>query len=130
MCDGVISGCDGAPSLITPSPCRTSMRKTRHNLRLNMQHRIARTETQGKHHTDTRLTIQHERQDNNKSTAIRITESINFWDITPCSPLSVNRCFGGTYRLHLEGQEISSARTSKQVGGEQNDCHLLASWFL
>jgi hypothetical protein len=27
-----------------------------------------------------------------------IIKSINFWDITPCSPLSVNRRFGGTYR--------------------------------
>jgi hypothetical protein len=26
-----------------------------------------------------------------------------FWDITPCSWLSVNRCFGGIYRLHLQG---------------------------
>jgi hypothetical protein len=24
-----------------------------------------------------------------------------FWDITPCSPLKVNRCFGGTLRLYL-----------------------------
>jgi hypothetical protein len=28
-----------------------------------------------------------------------------FWDITPCRPLSVNRCSGGTYRLHLQGVE-------------------------
>jgi hypothetical protein len=28
-----------------------------------------------------------------------------FWDITPCSPLSVNRRFGGTYRLHLQGRK-------------------------
>jgi hypothetical protein len=25
-----------------------------------------------------------------------------FWDITPCSPSSLNRRFGGTYRLHLQ----------------------------
>jgi hypothetical protein len=31
-------------------------------------------------------------------------KSIIFWDMTPCSPLSVNRRFGGTYRLHLQGQ--------------------------
>jgi hypothetical protein len=30
-----------------------------------------------------------------------IMKSIIFWDISPCSPLSVNRRFGGTYRLHL-----------------------------
>jgi hypothetical protein len=28
-------------------------------------------------------------------------KSFIFWDITPCSPLSDNRLFGGTYRLHL-----------------------------
>jgi hypothetical protein len=39
-----------------------------------------------------------------------ITKSANFWDITPCSPSSVNRRFGGTYRLHLQGQRISLAR--------------------
>jgi hypothetical protein len=27
------------------------------------------------------------------------------WDIMPCSPLSVNRRFGGTYRLHLQGRK-------------------------
>jgi hypothetical protein len=29
--------------------------------------------------------------------------SMIFRDITPCSPLKVNRCVGGTYRLHLQG---------------------------
>jgi hypothetical protein len=31
-------------------------------------------------------------------------KSIIFWDMTPCSPLSANRRFGGTYRLHLQGR--------------------------
>jgi hypothetical protein len=31
-----------------------------------------------------------------------VMKSKTFWDITPCSPLSVNRRFGGTYRLHLQ----------------------------
>jgi hypothetical protein len=34
-----------------------------------------------------------------------VMKSIIFWDITPCSPLSVNRRFGGTYRLHLQGRK-------------------------
>jgi hypothetical protein len=38
-----------------------------------------------------------------------------FWDMTPCSPLKINRHFGGTYHLHLQG---SSA------------CHLLSPWLL
>jgi hypothetical protein len=29
-----------------------------------------------------------------------------FWDITPCSPLIVNRRFGGLYRFHLQGRKI------------------------
>jgi hypothetical protein len=30
-----------------------------------------------------------------------VMKSIIFWDMTPCSPSSFNRGFGGTYRLHL-----------------------------
>jgi hypothetical protein len=33
-----------------------------------------------------------------------VMKSIIFWDMTPCSPLSVNRRFGGTYRLRLQGR--------------------------
>jgi hypothetical protein len=36
-----------------------------------------------------------------------------FWDITPCSPLNVNRRFGGTYRLQLQGQRISLERKQR-----------------
>jgi hypothetical protein len=36
-----------------------------------------------------------------------VKKSIIFWDITQCSPLSVNRLFGETYRLHLQGRKIS-----------------------
>jgi hypothetical protein len=32
-----------------------------------------------------------------------VMKSIIFWDMTPCSPLSVSQRFGGTYRLHLLG---------------------------
>jgi hypothetical protein len=45
-------------------------------------------------------------------------KSIIFWDVTPCSLLSCNRRFGGTYRLHLQGRRISSA------------CHLLSRLVL
>jgi hypothetical protein len=30
-----------------------------------------------------------------------VVKSTIFWDIMLCIPLSVNRRFGGTYRLHL-----------------------------
>jgi hypothetical protein len=46
-----------------------------------------------------------------------VMKSIIFWDMTPCSPLSVNRRFGGTYRLHLQGRrnKFSKKPASKQV---------------
>jgi hypothetical protein len=28
------------------------------------------------------------------------------WDITPCSPLKVNRLFGGTHHFHLKDRKI------------------------
>jgi hypothetical protein len=34
-----------------------------------------------------------------------VMKSIIFWDVTPCSLLSCNRRFGGTYRLHLQGRK-------------------------
>jgi hypothetical protein len=33
-----------------------------------------------------------------------------FWDITPCSPLKVNRRFEGTYRLHLHGRKKKASK--------------------
>jgi hypothetical protein len=46
-----------------------------------------------------------------------VIKIIIFWDITPCIPLNVDRRFGGTYRLHLQGRsnEFSNKRASKQV---------------
>jgi hypothetical protein len=41
-------------------------------------------------------------------TAVVMNNTV-FWDVTPCSPLKVNRRFGGTYRLLLQGR-ISRAR--------------------
>jgi hypothetical protein len=34
-----------------------------------------------------------------------VMKSSVFWDITPCSPLQVNRSFGRTYRLNLQGRK-------------------------
>jgi hypothetical protein len=48
-------------------------------------------------------------------------KSIIFWDMTLYSPLSFNRRFGGTYRLHLQGRRN---RFSKPA-----TCHLFARWF-
>jgi hypothetical protein len=35
-----------------------------------------------------------------------------FWDITPCSPLKVNRRFGGRFLLHLQGRKWENPETS------------------
>jgi hypothetical protein len=41
-------------------------------------------------------------------------KSTIIWDITPCRPLSVNRCFGEIYRLRLQGRKISWARNQRE----------------
>jgi hypothetical protein len=53
-----------------------------------------------------------------------------FWDIMPCSSLSVNRCFGGTYHLHLQGRgdkfskKPASKQASKQASKHGGDMFL------
>jgi hypothetical protein len=54
-----------------------------------------------------------------------VIKSTTFWDITPCSPLKANQCFGGTYRLHLQG---TIRREIYQRG--KAACHLLSYWYL
>jgi hypothetical protein len=44
-------------------------------------------------------------------------ESYNFWDITPCNLLKVNRCFGGKCKLHFLGQIISHVRVKQITSG-------------
>jgi hypothetical protein len=46
-------------------------------------------------------------------TTPRLRSSV-FWDITQCSRLKVNRRFGGTCRLHLQGWRISRARNQRE----------------
>jgi hypothetical protein len=49
-----------------------------------------------------------------------VIKSSIFLDMTPCSPLKVNRRFWWTWRFHLQGRRISSGSA----------CHLLSRWFL
>jgi hypothetical protein len=56
-----------------------------------------------------------------------VMKTTNFWDITPCSPLKVNRRFGRTYSLHLQCRRISQARYQRE---SSSDCHLISSWYL
>jgi hypothetical protein len=39
-------------------------------------------------------------------TAVVMKSSI-FWDITTCGQLEVSRRFGGTYRFHLQGENLT-----------------------
>jgi hypothetical protein len=43
-------------------------------------------------------------------TAVTIQNAI-FWDVAPCRSC-VNRRFGGTYRLHIQGRKIRERGTS------------------
>jgi hypothetical protein len=52
-------------------------------------------------------------------TAVVMKSSL-FWDITPFSPLKVNRRSGETRRLHLQGRRISQARTRIKAGGKES----------
>jgi hypothetical protein len=55
-------------------------------------------------------------------------KSIIFWDMTPCSPLSSNRRFRGTYRLHLQGRRnrfSKNQQASKQVASRRFLLNLL-----
>jgi hypothetical protein len=47
-----------------------------------------------------------------------------FRDITPCSPLKVNRRFGGTCRLHLHGRRINQERNKHEAGSEESKASL------
>jgi hypothetical protein len=57
-----------------------------------------------------------------------IIKSTIFWDITPCSPLNVNRRFGGTYRLHLQGRRISRERNQRERRCQEPSRLILLPW--
>jgi hypothetical protein len=44
-----------------------------------------------------------------------VMKSSIVWDITPCSPLNVNRPLGGTYWLRLQVWIISHARNQREI---------------
>jgi hypothetical protein len=45
-----------------------------------------------------------------------VMKSTIFWDITPCSPLKVNRGVGGTYRLNLQSRRRAPPTTCFRAG--------------
>jgi hypothetical protein len=52
-----------------------------------------------------------------------------FWDITPDSPLKVNRRFGKTRRFYLQLRRISQAKKQRKAGRKQ-DYLLHAGFFI
>jgi hypothetical protein len=52
-----------------------------------------------------------------------------FWYITPCSPLKVNRHFGGTFHLHPQGRIICQTRNQVESGSKKSSCFKLVSWL-
>jgi hypothetical protein len=46
--------------------------------------------------------------------------SFMFWDITPCSSLKFNRCFGGKCRLCLQFRRISRGRNYPEEGSTES----------
>jgi hypothetical protein len=46
-------------------------------------------------------------------TAVVMKTSVS-WNLTPCSLLKVNRCFGGIFRLHLQGRRLSKERNQRE----------------
>jgi hypothetical protein len=58
-----------------------------------------------------------------------VKKSNIFWDMTPCTPLSCARRFGGTYRLHLQDQRNRFSKpASKQVASLLNSTDYTASY--
>jgi hypothetical protein len=53
-------------------------------------------------------------------TAVVMKNSI-FWDITPCSPLEVNRSLGVTHSLHLQGCRVGQARNKHGADKKQSN---------
>jgi hypothetical protein len=49
-----------------------------------------------------------------------------FWNITASSPMKVNRSFGGTSRLHLQGRRISQTGNQSESRWQAE----LSRWFL
>jgi hypothetical protein len=60
-----------------------------------------------------------------------VMNNSSIWNITLRCPFKVNRRFGGTYRLHLQGRRVSQARNQREVDSEQNSAtYTFQSGFL
>jgi hypothetical protein len=52
-----------------------------------------------------------------------------FWDVALCRSFELNRCFGRTYRLHLQGRKIRERGTSRLQSAATCSHWLLARGF-
>jgi hypothetical protein len=48
--------------------------------------------------------------------------------MTPCSPLRLNQCFGGTYRLHLQGRRNKFSKNQQASRWLDGFCLFLRPW--
>jgi hypothetical protein len=48
-----------------------------------------------------------------------IMKNSTFWNITACSPLKVNRQFGGTFPFHLQGRRTRQAGNQSEAHSKQ-----------
>jgi hypothetical protein len=55
-------------------------------------------------------------------------KSTVFWDITPCCPLKVNRRFGGTYCLNLQGRAELCCFTLVSSSANSSTLKMEAIW--
>jgi hypothetical protein len=46
-----------------------------------------------------------------------------FWDVGPCRSC-VNRCFGGTYRLHIQGRRMRERGTTVSRWLQEEDVYI------
>jgi hypothetical protein len=53
-----------------------------------------------------------------------VLKSADVWDITPSSPLNVNRRFGETYRPIFSVEEWAKQEASVKAGGKQGSAYL------
>jgi hypothetical protein len=55
--------------------------------------------------------------------------SSTFRDITPYTPLKVNRRFGGKYQINLQGRRIRQGRKQHEAAWKQSSACFSASIF-
>jgi hypothetical protein len=58
-----------------------------------------------------------------------VTHGSTFWEVMPCSALTVNWRFGVIFRLHLQDRSISEARSQWESSREVKSCLHPTKWI-